>query len=420
MLPTIIVVVVLLVIVGAVVFALMRKKPLPELPDEPVQPLRTASSRPPAKLPSEAPKPPSERPPPASERPEEAPESAPAESVPMSLELEAYQESISPGPPPAPPPKRAKDVKGLRKGLKKVRESGGLFGRLKALFVGKNEIDPGIVEEIEEILLTSDVGTRTTEALLAEIREGLEKNELADGDRVWEALRDRAVAVLSQAGGGPLRFHGHPTVVLMVGVNGTGKTTTIGKLATKFAADGKKVLLVAGDTFRAAAVQQLKIWGKRVGCEVFAGKDGADPASVVFDAVEHAAQDNYDYVLVDTAGRLHTKSNLMDELKKVAKTCGKALDGSPHETLLVLDGTTGQNAIQQTEMFGEALEITGIVLTKLDGTAKGGVILAIASEHDLPVRYIGVGERADHLRDFDAEEFVEAMLGLDGESIKAA
>jgi fused signal recognition particle receptor len=206
----------------------------------------------------------------------------------------------------------------------------------------------------------------------------------------------------------------------MVGVNGSGKTTTIGKLATKFVEQEKKVLLVAGDTFRAAAVAQLKAWGKRTKCEVFAGKDGVDPASVVFDAVKHATDEAFDVVLVDTAGRLHTKTNLMDELVKVVKTCGKALDGAPHDTLLVVDGTTGQNALQQAAEFGEALDLSGIVLTKLDGTAKGGVVLAIAKEHALPVRYVGVGERPQDLRDFDAEEFVEAMLGLGDDNAQAA
>lgn len=273
---------------------------------------------------------------------------------------------------------------------------------------------------MEEILLTSDVGVKTTQALLDDIRESLEKNELSDPQKVWESLRERARGMLEMSGGGAIRNHGSPTVVVMVGVNGTGKTTTIGKLATKFQAEDKKVLLVAGDTFRAAAVAQLEAWGERVGCDVHAGDEGADPASVVFDAIQRGADEGHDIVLVDTAGRLHTKSNLMDELKKVVRTCGKALEGTPHETLLVVDGTTGQNALQQTREFGATLDLTGIVLTKLDGTAKGGVILAIADEHEVPVRYIGVGERAQDLRDFDAEEFVEAMLGGADDSAQAA
>jgi fused signal recognition particle receptor len=343
----------------------------------------------------------------------EPPVSAQPTSEPLAVDR-------SPGPPPAPISRRKKDVKGLRRGLAKVREEGGFFGRLKALFAGKQEIDQDIVEELEEILLTSDVGVNTTSALLEDIRQGLESKELGDTDAVWQALQARATEMLDISGGGAIRNHGVPTVVLMIGVNGTGKTTTIGKLATKFVDQGKKVLLVAGDTFRAAAVAQLKAWGERVGCDVYAGEDGADPASVVFDAVKQGTDDGVDLVLVDTAGRLHSKSNLMDELKKVAKTTGKALDGAPHETLLVLDGTTGQNALQQAEEFGKTIELTGIVLTKLDGTAKGGVVLAIAAEQGIPVRYIGVGERAKDLRDFDAEEFVEAMLGRSDDAQQAA
>ena len=198
---------------------------------------------------------------------------------------------------------------------------------------------------------------------------------------------------------------------MVVGVNGVGKTTTIGKLATKLKADGKKVVLAAGDTFRAAAVQQLKVWGKRVDVEVVAGKDGADPGAVIYDAIRRAKEIGADVVLADTAGRLHTKTNLMDELTKVARTMTKVMEGAPHETLLVLDATNGQNAMAQAALFKEALPLSGIVLTKLDGTAKGGVILGICSEHQLPVRYIGIGERAEDLRDFVPEEFVEAMLG---------
>jgi fused signal recognition particle receptor len=322
---------------------------------------------------------------------------------------------------PPPPPslrKRDKDVKGLRKGLSKVREEGGLFGRLKALFGGKKEIDPGLVQEMEEILLTSDVGVKTTAMLLDGLQDQLDKKEIRDSDRVWQALRERAAQALGTGGG--IRNYGSPTVVLMVGVNGTGKTTTIGKLAKAFKKEGRKVLLVAGDTFRAAAVEQLKIWGMRVGCDVFSAKSGADPSAVVFDAIKQAVDTKVDLVLVDTAGRLHTKTNLMEELSKMVRTAGKALPGSPHETLLVVDATTGQNALQQASTFKESLPLTGIVLTKLDGTAKGGIVLGIRAEHDLAVRYIGVGERAEDLRDFDAEEFVEAMLGLSDDAAEAA
>jgi fused signal recognition particle receptor len=412
--PTIVWIIIAVVAVAAVYFLFLRKPATPELPDETKPPLapgkKPAAKKPAAKkLAAEKPK--------AKPKPEK--EAAPT-PVDEEVEPPVEEEVELPAAEPTPLAKREKDVEGLRKGLKKVREEGGLFGRLKALFSGKKEIDPAIVEDMEEILLTSDVGVKTTQALLDDIRESLEKNELSDPSKVWERLRERAREMLDISGGGALRDHGSPTVVLMVGVNGTGKTTTIGKLATKFKDQDKKVLLVAGDTFRAAAVAQLQAWGKRVGCDVHAGEDGADPASVVFDAVKRGTEEGHDIVLVDTAGRLHTKSNLMDELKKVVKTCGKALDGTPHETLLVVDGTTGQNALQQAQEFGAALDLTGLVLTKLDGTAKGGVILSIAEQQGIPVRYIGVGERSQDLRDFDTDEFVEAMLGGADDSAQAA
>jgi fused signal recognition particle receptor len=322
--------------------------------------------------------------------------------------------------PSAPLPKRAKDVAGLRKGLAKSRESGGFFGRLRALFTGKKEIDPQIVEQLEEVLLTSDVGVRTTERLLEGVKERLGKNELSDDDAVWAELRNQATKILD-IGGGALSLPDKPTVVFVVGVNGVGKTTTIGKLATRLKQQGKTVVLAAGDTFRAAAVQQLEVWATRVGCEIVKGKDGANPGAVIFDAIARAKEIGADVVLADTAGRLHTKSNLMEELKKVHRTLAKAMEGAPHETLLVLDATNGQNALQQAALFKEALPLTGLVLTKLDGTAKGGVVLGVCAEHELPVRYIGVGERAEDLRDFDASEFVEALLGTaDGGAAEAA
>ena len=365
--------------------------------------------------------PPSEKPAPAA--PVEAPTEQPAQEPAVAerpaeqpaaerpVERPIVEKPAAPIEKPRPAPAARKhDVEGLRKGLTKVREKEGFFGRLKSLLTGKKEIDPNIVEQIEEVLLTSDVGVKTTEALLSEIRESLGKKELTDNDRVWDALRAQASRIL-RVGSGGLQLTARPTVVMVVGVNGVGKTTTIGKLATQLKAEGRSVVLAAGDTFRAAAVQQLAVWGKRVGCEVVRGKDGANPGAVIFDAIQRAKEIGADVVLADTAGRLHTKTNLMEELKKVARTMDKALEGAPHETLLVLDATNGQNAMQQAAMFKEALPINGIVLTKLDGTAKGGVILGICAEHSLPVRYIGIGERAEDLREFDADEFVEAMLG---------
>jgi len=318
----------------------------------------------------------------------------------------------APAPSAAPPskgkPAKRGDVAGLRKGLAATR--GGFIARLTSIFQGKKEIDPAILEQVEEVMLSSDVGPKTTRVILDRLRDQLAKNELKDGDAVWAALRAEAQRILG-IGGGAIRMSQKPTVVLMVGVNGVGKTTTIGKLATRYIAGGKKVTLAAGDTFRAAAVQQLEVWGKRVGSDVIKGKEGADPGAVAFDATTKAKDTSADLLLVDTAGRLHTKVPLMDEIKKVRKTIAKALEGAPHETLLVLDATTGQNALTQAAMFKEALDLTGIVLTKLDGTAKGGIVLAICEELGVPVRYVGLGERADDLREFDAEDFVEALFG---------
>ncbi|HEY1693047.1 MAG TPA: signal recognition particle-docking protein FtsY [Polyangiaceae bacterium] len=340
-------------------------------------------------------------PPPGSEpRPEVAP--APSAKAPV---------------PSAAPPRVRGDVAGLRKGLAATR--GGFIARLTALFRDKKEIDPAILEQVEEVMLSSDVGPKTTQAILGRLRESLAKNELRDTDAVWAALRAEAIRILG-IGGGAIRAAGKPTVVLMVGVNGVGKTTTIGKLATRYNANGKKVVLGAGDTFRAAAVQQLEVWGKRVGADVVRGKEGADPGAVAFDATTKAKEAGADLLFVDTAGRLHTKVPLMDEIKKVRKTIAKAMDGAPHETLLVLDATTGQNALTQAAMFKDALELTGIVLTKLDGTAKGGIVLGICDELHVPVRYVGLGERAEDLREFDAEDFVEALFGKGDEESAAA
>ena len=323
-------------------------------------------------------------------------------------------------PKPAEParPIRPANVEGMRRGLAKSRGTEGFFGRLVSL-VSKKELDPSLLAELEEVLLTSDVGVKTTETLLARVRDGLAKNELSDADKVWDALRAEARRILDVGGGG-IVLGAKPTVVMMVGVNGAGKTTTIGKIATKLSGDGKKVVLAAGDTFRAAAVQQLEVWGKRVGCDVVKGKDGGDPAAVTFDAVSRAKTADADVVMVDTAGRLHTKSNLMDELRKIGKSAGKAIDGAPHETLLVIDATNGQNALAQATQFKEAMPLTGIVLTKLDGTAKGGVILSICDELGLPVRYVGLGERPDDLHEFAADEYVEALFGDAGRASEGA
>jgi fused signal recognition particle receptor len=298
-------------------------------------------------------------------------------------------------------------VASLKKGLASTR--GGFIARLSRLFGGKKEIDPSLIEQIEEVLITADIGVKTTQRILDRLRDRLSRKELTDEDKVWASLREEANAILGK-GAGALTLKGKPAVVLVVGVNGVGKTTTIGKLASRLAAKNMKIVLAAGDTFRAAAVLQLEVWGKRVGCPVVKGKENADPASVVFDAVKRAEAEGADLVLVDTAGRLHTKAPLMEELKKIGRTVENALGRPADEILLVLDSTNGQNALQQANMFREALPVSGIVLTKLDGTAKGGVVLGIVDEQKLPIRFIGIGERVEDLREFEPASFVEALF----------
>ncbi len=342
-----------------------------------------------------------------------------AEVPPATVEAEPEAPESAPtkgGREPALSLHHVADVAGLRAGLAKSRAEAGFFGRLKALFVAKRELSESLASEIEEVLLSSDVGVKTASRILESIRDGLSRGELQDEAKVWAALRAEATAIL-RAGGesGSFPLTKTPTVVLLVGVNGSGKTTTIGKLATRLAAEGHQCVLAAADTFRAAAVQQLVIWGERVGVEVVRGKEGADPGSVVFDAIRRAQELGADVVLADTAGRLHTKANLMAELQKVARTADKAMSGAPHEVLLVLDATNGQNALAQATEFTEALPLTGLVLTKLDGTAKGGMVLGVCDSLRLPVRFIGLGERAEDLRDFVPEEFVEALLGKEVE-----
>jgi len=313
-----------------------------------------------------------------------------------------------PRPAPAADKPKARDAAALSPGLARTRA--GWVSRLGQLFAGKREIDPALVEEIEKVLLTADIGVRTSQKLLEEIRASLSKREMSDPTAVWAYLRKRAIEIL-HVEGPKIDFTKHkPFVLLTIGVNGSGKTTTIGKLASKLKAEGRSVLLAAGDTFRAAAAEQLEVWGSRVGAPVVRGKEASDPSSVIFEGIKRAANEGFDVVIADTAGRLHTKANLMEELQKVRRVAGKALEGAPHETWLVIDSTSGQNAIAQAQIFTQAMAVTGIVLTKLDGTAKGGVILGIADQLGIPVRYIGVGERVEDLRAFDAEEFVEALF----------
>jgi fused signal recognition particle receptor len=299
----------------------------------------------------------------------------------------------------------------LKSGLAKTRNE-GFVARLTQLFSG-GTVSPEILEQVEEVLLTSDIGVRTADRLMTTLKEELSPEELASPEAVWGSLKREATRILTKAQAKTMvtkPLDGTPKITMLLGVNGTGKTTSIGKLADRLRDDGGRVLLVAGDTFRAAAAEQLEVWGRRVKADVFRGNEGADPSSVVFDGLKLALETQVDHVFVDTAGRLHTQVNLMEELRKVRRVMAKAVEGSPHEVLMVLDATTGQNAIQQARSFNEVTEVTGIVLTKLDGTAKGGIVIGIAEELGIPIRYVGVGERVKDLRDFDATEFVEALF----------
>ncbi len=282
---------------------------------------------------------------------------------------------------------------------------------MASLFLGKKAIDDDLLDEIETRLLTADVGVEATTAIVQNLTRRVARKELADSEALYKALQEELAGLLRPVEQ-PLAIAAgkQPYVILVVGVNGVGKTTTIGKLAKKLQMDGKKVMLAAGDTFRAAAVEQLQVWGERNNIAVIAQHTGADSASVIFDAVQAAKARGVDVLIADTAGRLHTKDNLMEELKKVRRVIGKLDDTAPHEVLLVLDAGTGQNAINQAKQFNNAVELTGLALTKLDGTAKGGVIFALAKQFGLPIRYIGVGEGIDDLRTFEADAFVRALF----------
>jgi len=293
---------------------------------------------------------------------------------------------------------------------KKINRGPILSYDLANLLPGR-KIDAALLEEIETRLLMGDVGVDATEALMSDLHRKVARKELDDIDALFAALRAGMLEILKPCEQPLVIPDGvKPFMILAVGVNGTGKTTTIGKLARRYRDEGRKVMLAAGDTFRAAATEQLEVWGDRAKATVVKGKAGGDPSSVIFDAVKKGVDEGADIVICDTAGRLHTKTDLMDELKKVRRVCDKALPGAPHETWMVLDATNGQNAIQQAKTFKSDMEITGIVLTKLDGSAKGGVILGICDELKVPVRFVGVGEKVDDLRPFDARAFVEALF----------
>lgn len=299
----------------------------------------------------------------------------------------------------------------LKKGLTKTREN--LTNKIEKLVIGYADIDNELLDELEETLIMADVGIETTERLMTAVRKGIKKKEINSPDDLRPFLQKEITAILSEGENETHVAAEEPTVLLVIGVNGAGKTTTIGKLAAYYKGEGKKVLLAAADTFRAAAIDQLESWGEHTGVPVIKHEEGSDPAAVAFDAVKAAKARDVDVLIIDTAGRLQTKSNLMQELEKINRVIGREIKGAPHETLLVLDATTGQNAVSQAELFTKAAPITGVVLTKLDGTAKGGVVIGIKSRLKIPVKWIGVGESVEDLRPFDAEEFARALFGME-------
>jgi fused signal recognition particle receptor len=296
----------------------------------------------------------------------------------------------------------------LKSGVQKTRA--GLVSALEDALQGKKEIDAELLDELEYTLISADIGVRTTQEILDRIRERVDRHLVGDAGELRGLIREHLLEILEASDRAPAHVGDPPAVVMLVGVNGSGKTTTIGKLAQRFKGEERTVLLCAADTFRAAAIEQLEIWGERTSTEVIRQKPGADPSAVLFDALQAARSRKVDYVIVDTAGRLQTKANLMAELEKMRRTAQRVVPGAPHEVLLVLDATTGQNGLEQARKFTETSGVTGIVLTKLDGTAKGGIVVAIARELNLPIRYVGVGEKIDDLLPFDPERFIASLF----------
>ncbi len=298
----------------------------------------------------------------------------------------------------------------LKKGLAKTHQ--GFVEKMDRLFLGKKTIDQDLLDELEALLYEADIGVKTTTDLIEGVRQGLKRGDLQDPEKVKTFIKEEILQIL-RSGEKPLSIDfasTKPFVFMVVGVNGAGKTTTIGKIAHQYSAQGKRVLIGAADTFRAAAVEQLEIWADRVGADFIKQSKGSDPSAVAFDSIQAAKARNTDLVFIDTAGRLHTKVNLMEELKKIKRIVSRECSGAPHEILLVLDATTGQNAISQAKLFHEAIGVTGIALTKLDGTAKGGIIVGITEELKIPIRYVGVGEAIDDLKEFNATDFVQALF----------
>jgi fused signal recognition particle receptor len=297
----------------------------------------------------------------------------------------------------------------MKQAVTRTREN--LTERIEEVVSVNKEIDRATLDDLEGILLGADIGSATTQQVLGKLREKVDRKQIKDADELKKILKDELLAILTAANIPPVqKTEGMPEVILVVGVNGTGKTTTIGKLAQFLRSEGKTVLLCAADTFRAAAIEQLEVWGERTGTEVIRTKPGGDPAAVLYDALQAGTARNSDYVIVDTAGRLHNKASLMAELEKMRRTAQRIIPGAPHETLLVMDATTGQNGLQQARLFTDAAGVTGIVLTKLDGTAKGGVVVAISREFGVPVRYVGVGEKVGDLLRFDPKDFVDSLF----------
>lgn len=296
----------------------------------------------------------------------------------------------------------------LKKGLTKTRAS--ITEKIEKLVIGYADIDDDLLDELEEILIMADVGVNTTDRLMEAVRKGIKKKEINSPDDLKPFLQKNISELLTKDSSDINMAKSGPTVFLVIGVNGVGKTTTIGKLSAYYKSQGKSVMLAAADTFRAAAIDQLEIWGERTGAKVIRHEENSDPAAVAYDAVKAAVARNVDVLLIDTAGRLQTKSNLMEELKKINRVIQREIPEAPHETLLVLDATTGQNAISQAKLFTEAAPISGIVLTKLDGTAKGGVVIGIKAELSMPVKWIGVGEGIEDLRPFIADDFAKALF----------
>lgn len=301
--------------------------------------------------------------------------------------------------------------KRLKEGLNKTRQ--GFVEKFEQVVMGRKKIDEDLYEELEEVLIQADVGVNTALELVEKVRQGAKARNIGDPAQLKEVFQEELQHLIGEKAESLNLNPNGLTVIMVVGVNGVGKTTTIGKLAHYFNSQGKKVILAAGDTFRAAAIEQLEFWGERVGADVIKHTAGSDPGAVAYDAVQAARARKCDVLLIDTAGRLHNKSNLMEELKKVRRVVNREMPDAPHETLLVLDATTGQNGISQAKLFGEAVDVTGIALTKLDGTAKGGVVIGIKTSLDIPVKMIGVGEGMDDLQPFNPQEFIAALYGLD-------